>query len=86
MRYDPIAIQPFRDELTKIGFRELRTVTEVDTTLMETPKGTNLLVINSVCGCAAGKARPGITLALRKSAVRPDSLTTVFASLVSITR
>ncbi|MDH3251825.1 MAG: BrxA/BrxB family bacilliredoxin [Ignavibacteria bacterium] len=79
MRYDPIAIQPFRDELTKIGFRELRTVTEVDTTLMETPKGTNLLVINSVCGCAAGKARPGITLALRKSAVRPDSLTTVFA-------
>jgi bacilliredoxin len=79
MRYDPIAIQPFRDELTKIGFRELRTVAEVDTTLQGSPKGTNLLVINSVCGCAAGKARPGIALALRKSTAKPDSLTTVFA-------
>jgi putative YphP/YqiW family bacilliredoxin len=79
MRYDPVAIQPFRDELTKIGFRELRTVADVDNTLQGSPKGTNLLVINSVCGCAAGKARPGIALALRKSNARPDSLTTVFA-------
>jgi putative YphP/YqiW family bacilliredoxin len=79
MQYDPRAIQPFRDELTRIGFRELRTVGEVDTTLTKSPTGTNLLVINSVCGCAAGKARPGIAMALQKSQVRPDDLTTVFA-------
>jgi len=78
MQYDPRAIQPFRDELTKIGFRELRTAAEVDQTIME-HKGTNLLVVNSVCGCAAGKARPGIALALTQSPVKPDALTTVFA-------
>ena len=78
MRYDPVMIQPFRDELTRIGFRELRTVAEVDSTLRE-EQGTNLLVINSVCGCAAGKARPGIAAALKQSSVKPDSLTTVFA-------
>lgn len=78
MRYDPEVIQPYRDELTKIGFRELRTVAEVDRSVNE-EKGTNLLVINSVCGCAAGKARPGIAMALRQSPVRPDRLTTVFA-------
>ena len=78
MQYDPAAIQPFRDELTRIGFRELRTAAEVDRTLAR-EKGTNLIVINSVCGCAAGKARPGIALALRESPVRPDELTTVFA-------
>ncbi len=78
MQYDPRAIQPFRDELTRIGFRELRTVEEVDKTI-SSPKGTNLLVINSVCGCAAGKARPGIAMALKQSPVKPDDLTTVFA-------
>ncbi len=78
MQYDPRAIQPFRDELTQIGFRELRTVEEVDKTISG-QKGTNLLVINSVCGCAAGKARPGIALALKQSPVKPDDLTTVFA-------
>lgn len=78
MRYDPIAIQPFRDDLTRIGFRELQTVEEVDSVLTGT-KGTNLLVINSVCGCAAGKARPGIAMALKQSAIKPDMLTTVFA-------
>jgi putative YphP/YqiW family bacilliredoxin len=78
MQYDPRAIQPFRDELTALGFRELRTAEEVDT-VISTQKGTNLIVINSVCGCAAGKARPGIGMALRKSPVRPDMLTTVFA-------
>jgi putative YphP/YqiW family bacilliredoxin len=78
MRYDPVMIQPFRDELTRIGFQELRTVAEVDRSLLE-EKGTNLLVINSVCGCAAGKARPGVAMALKGSAVRPDRLTTVFA-------
>ncbi len=78
MRYHPDAIQPFRDELTRIGFRELNTVDAVDATL-DNAKGTNLLVINSVCGCAAGKARPGIAIALERSPVKPDELTTVFA-------
>jgi putative YphP/YqiW family bacilliredoxin len=78
MRYDPVMIQPFRDELTRVGFRELRTVEDVERTLFK-EEGTNLLVINSVCGCAAGKARPGIAAALKQSSVRPDSLTTVFA-------
>jgi putative YphP/YqiW family bacilliredoxin len=78
MQYDPRAIQPFRDELTRIGFREMRTVEDVDETITK-GKGTNLIVINSVCGCAAGKARPGIAMALRQSPVKPDQLTTVFA-------
>jgi putative YphP/YqiW family bacilliredoxin len=77
MRYDPAMIQPFRDELTQIGFRELRTPGEVDAVLQE--EGTNLLVINSVCGCAAGKARPGIAMALQQSSAKPRLLTTVFA-------
>jgi len=78
MQYDPRAIQPFRDELTRLGFRELRSAAEVDQALAR-DKGTNFIVINSVCGCAAGKARPGIAMALRQSPVRPDELTTVFA-------
>lgn len=78
MRYDPVMIQPFRDELTRLGFEELRTVELVDKSIKE-QKGTTLLVINSVCGCAAGKARPAIGIALKDSPVRPDHLTTVFA-------
>jgi putative YphP/YqiW family bacilliredoxin len=78
MRYDPVMIQPFRDELTRIGFEELRTPEAVDAAVNET-EGTNLIVINSVCGCAAGKARPGIAIALNQSPVKPDRLTTVFA-------
>jgi putative YphP/YqiW family bacilliredoxin len=78
MQYDQRAIQPFRDELTRIGFRELRTAADVDAAVANT-KGTNLIVINSVCGCAAGKARPGIAMALKQSPVKPDELTTVFA-------
>jgi len=78
MQYDPGMIQPFRDELTRIGFHELRTAEAVDRSLNE-DKGTNLVVINSVCGCAAGKARPGIAIALKQSPVKPDHLTTVFA-------
>lgn len=78
MHYDPRMIQPYRDELTKIGFRELRTAGDVDKSLQE-DKGTNLVVVNSVCGCAAGKARPGIAMALRQSPTKPDHLTTVFA-------
>ena len=78
MRYDPMLIQPFRDELTRIGFQELKTPEAVDAAVEE-KQGTTLVVVNSVCGCAAGKARPGIAIALRQSAVRPDRLATVFA-------
>lgn len=77
MQYDPVQIQPFRDELTRVGFRELRTEADVDAMMQQ--KGTTMVVINSVCGCAAGKARPGIALALKQSPMRPDDLTTVFA-------
>jgi putative YphP/YqiW family bacilliredoxin len=66
-----------REELTRLGVKELRTVAAVDETLTKTP-GTVMVVVNSVCGCAAGKARPGIALALEHS-VKPDLVTTVFA-------
>lgn len=75
--YDPVMIQPFRDELTEIGFKELMTPAEVDSTISNN-KGTLLVVVNSVCGCAAGKARPGIRKALQHS-VKPDKLVSVFA-------
>ncbi len=75
--YDPVMIQPFRDELTDVGFKELMTPEEVDATLSGN-KGTLLVVVNSVCGCAAGKARPGIRKALQHT-VKPDNLVSVFA-------
>jgi putative YphP/YqiW family bacilliredoxin len=71
-------IQPMRDELTRIGFQELRTAEEVDRAL-GAAGGTALVFVNSVCGCAAGMARPGAALALARTAVRPDALYTVFA-------
>ena len=79
MRYDPRFVQPMREELTHLGFLELKTPDEVDATVRE-PSGTLLLVVNSVCGCAAGRARPGVTLALRHHR-RPDRLATVFAGM-----
>ncbi|HXV86268.1 MAG TPA: BrxA/BrxB family bacilliredoxin [Gemmatimonadales bacterium] len=72
-------VQPMRDELTQIGFEELLTPEAVDQALDESP-GTLLVVVNSVCGCAAGKARPGVRLALEQ-APRPDRLATVFAGM-----
>ena len=75
--YDPTMVQPMRDELTGIGFKELKTAAEVDDA-MQNAKGTSLLLVNSVCGCAAGQARPGIALALT-SDTKPDNLFTVFA-------
>ena len=69
-------LAPLRDELTRLGFEQLRTPDLVDDAIKR--PGTTLLVVNSVCGCAAGKARPGIALALRNGA-RPDHLGTVFA-------
>ncbi len=77
MLYDPTMIQPMRDELTSIGFNELKTPEQVDAKL-KNATGTTLLLVNSVCGCAAGQARPGIALALTNNVV-PDSLVTVFA-------
>jgi putative YphP/YqiW family bacilliredoxin len=75
--YDPTLVQPMRDELTRIGFQELRTPEEVDSVL-GTEKATMLVVVNSVCGCASGRARPAATLALQHG-VRPQRLLTVFA-------
>jgi len=70
-------VTPMREELTNVGFRELRTPEEVDAALSDN-RGTTLVVVNSICGCAAGKARPAVAQALSHSA-RPDTLTTVFA-------
>jgi putative YphP/YqiW family bacilliredoxin len=75
--YDPELVQPMRDEMTRAGFTELRTAADVDA-FMQQASGTTLLVVNSVCGCAAGAARPGVRLAL-DGAARPDHLVTVFA-------
>lgn len=69
-----------RTDLTSAGFQELKTPQEVEQVLSET-KGTTLLVINSVCGCAAGAARPGVKLALNKSDKKPEKLVTVFAGV-----
>jgi bacilliredoxin len=72
-----IMIQGMRDELTRVGFRELRTPAEVDA-LLKNEKKTVLVVVNSVCGCAAGKARPAVARALSHQ-TRPEILATVFA-------
>jgi putative YphP/YqiW family bacilliredoxin len=78
MLYDERLVTPMRQELTRIGFQELRTTAEVDATLKDA-KGTTLVVVNSICGCAARNARPAVAMALKASEVKPDRLTTVFA-------
>ncbi len=75
--YDERMVTPMRQELTRLGVKELRTADEVDATLKDA-KGTTLVVVNSVCGCAARNARPAIAEAIKHSA-KPDVLTTVFA-------
>src|SRR5712692_6377542 len=77
MSYHEFFVSPMRQELTRLGVQELRTAQDVDAAVRDTP-GTLMIVVNSVCGCAAGKARPGVSLALRHR-VRPDHVTTVFA-------
>lgn len=77
MPYPEIMIRPMREELTRLGAEELRTPEDVDRALGQ-DKGTLMVVVNSICGCAAGKARPGVALALNHS-VRPDRVATVFA-------
>ena len=74
--YPEFFIAPMRDELTRLGIIELRTADEVDNMLSK--EGTVMVVVNSVCGCAAGRARPGVALALEHE-VKPDVLATVFA-------
>lgn len=75
-RYPEPFIAPMRAELTRLGFEDLKTPDAVDAAVKQS--GTTMVVVNSVCGCAAGKARPGIALALTKGA-RPDHLVAVFA-------
>jgi len=75
--YDERMVAPMRQELTRIGFDELRTPEQVDSALKDAA-GTTLVVVNSICGCAARNARPAVTLALRNEA-KPEKLTTVFA-------
>ncbi len=77
MPYDPRLVAPMREEMTRMGARELTTPAEVDAVLGDA-KGTTLLFINSVCGCAAGNARPALAAALQHG-VRPQQVVTVFA-------
>ena len=77
MPYSEILIKPMREDLTRIGVEETRSPEQVEEAIKNT-KGTLLVVVNSVCGCAAGKARPGIAMALRNEA-KPDRAITVFA-------
>jgi len=75
--YDEMIVAPMRAELTRLGIEETRSAAEVDAILGE-KKGTVLVVVNSVCGCAAGMARPGVAMALKHN-VLPDRMITVFA-------
>ncbi|KAA3606429.1 MAG: BrxA/BrxB family bacilliredoxin [Calditrichaeota bacterium] len=75
--YDEALVAPMRKELTQIGVQELRTAQEVDDVIQNT-KGTVLVIVNSVCGCAAGQARPAINLALSNETL-PNKVVTVFA-------
>lgn len=75
--YPAEMVRPMREELTRLGFREMRSPAEVDGLLAET-RGTALVVVNSICGCAAGRARPAVALSLGHHP-RPETLATVFA-------
>ena len=77
MPYPEIMIRPMREDLTRLGVEEMRTADAVDDTIKNS-KGTLMVVVNSICGCAAGKARPGVALALQNEK-KPDKVATVFA-------
>ena len=77
MQYPEEFIRPMREELTRLGVEELRTPEAVESAVKDST-GTLMIVVNSICGCAAGKARPGVALALQHD-VRPDRVATVFA-------
>jgi putative YphP/YqiW family bacilliredoxin len=74
--YPELMVVPMREELTKAGIEEARTSADVDAAIAKS--GTTLLVVNSICGCAAGKMRPGVRLALQNT-TKPDHAITVFA-------
>lgn len=78
LMYDERLVAPIREDLTRVGFTELRTAADVDAALPSN-KGTTLVVVNSVCGCSARMARPAVRHALEQSTARPDHLATVFA-------
>jgi len=78
MPYPEELVAPMRQEILRAGARELRTAADVDAARAAAKKGTTLLLVNSVCGCAAGSARPGVVLALQHG-VRPERVLTVFA-------
>jgi bacilliredoxin len=75
--YPDIMVMPMREELTRLGITEVRTAEELDHALRNHP-GTTMVVVNSICGCAAGRMRPAVRLALQNS-IRPDKMVTVFA-------
>ena len=77
MPYPEIMIRPMREDLTRLGVEEWRTADAVDSSIPNS-EGTLMVIVNSICGCAAGKARPGVALALQHS-VKPDKVATVFA-------
>lgn len=77
MPYPEIMIRPMREDLTRLGVEEWRTADAVDSAVKNST-GTLMVVVNSICGCAAGKARPGVALALQHE-VKPDKIATVFA-------
>jgi putative YphP/YqiW family bacilliredoxin len=76
--YPAELVKPMREDLTKVGFEELHTAADVDSALAK--EGTTLVVVNSVCGCAAANARPGARMSLQ-NAKRPDHIVTVFAGV-----
>ncbi len=76
--YPPHLLTPMREDLTSVGFQELTTAADVDAALTD-QQGTMLVVVNSVCGCAAGAARPAVKAAVMQSTAKPDKLVTVFA-------
>ncbi len=80
MMYDPVMVQPMRDEVLEIGFQELKTTADVDAELKD-QSGTALIFVNSVCGCAAGGARPALRMALANVSKKPTKLLTVFAGM-----
>ncbi len=80
MRYSEELVAPMRAELTNAGFKQLQDATSVENQIADT-EGTTLLVVNSVCGCAAGTARPGVVASLNSSEFKPDHLATVFAGV-----
>jgi putative YphP/YqiW family bacilliredoxin len=76
--YPELMVIPMREELTRLGIEEAKTAADVDKAVTET-KGTVMVVVNSICGCAAGKMRPAVRIALQGSATKPDKSISVFA-------